>query len=75
MENTEVYLEDTLIRKALRDARASKHLTQNELSAISGLSITTISNIEQGDGSPTLRSLIRYANAVGYTLKIKKNLE
>jgi len=72
MENTDVYLEDVLIRKALRDARASKHLTQQELSDLSGLSTATISNIEAGDGSPTLRSLIRYANAVGCTLKLKK---
>ena len=74
MKNTEVFLEDLFIRKSLRDARMSKHLTQKELSDISGLSITTISNIESGDGSPTLRSLILYATAVGYNIMIKKNI-
>ena len=73
MKNTEVYLEDTFLRKSLRDARSSKHLTQKELSDITGLSIATISNIESGEGSPTLRSLILYANAVGYGIQLRKN--
>ena len=73
IENTEVFLQDKFIRQELRNARASKHITQQELSKLSGLSIATISNIESGDGSPTLRSLIRYAKAVDYELKIKKS--
>ena len=75
MNNTEVFLEDNFIRKALKDARKSKHLSQKELSDISGLSITTISNIESGDGSPTLRSLILYATAVGYNIQVKRKLD
>ena len=63
--NTECSIQDKLIRMQLADIRKSKHLTQEELSKKSGLSKSCISNIESGDNSsPTLRSLIRYANAL-----------
>ena len=72
MENTDIYIEDKLIRQQLKNARVGKHMTQQEVSKLSGLSLATISNIESGDGSPTLRSLIRYANSIGYEFKVKK---
>ena len=72
MENTEVFLEDKFLRQALRNARVSRHLTQQQIAEKAGLSAATISSIETGDGSPTLRSLIRYANALGYGFKLRK---
>ena len=72
MDNIDVYLQDKFIRTRLTSIRKSKGLTQKQLSEISGLSTNTISNIESGDNSYTLRSLIRYAEAVGYEINIDK---
>ena len=72
--NTECLIQDKLIRMQLADIRKSKHLTQEELSKKSGLSKSCISNIESGDNSsPTLRSLIRYVNALGVNIFVGDN--
>ena len=72
--NTECSIQDKLIRMQLADIRKSKHLTQEELSKKSGLSKSCISNIESGDNSsPTLRSLIRYVNALGVNIFVRDN--
>ena len=72
--NTECSIQDKLIRMQLADIRKSKHLTQEELSKKSGLSKSCISNIESGDNSsPTLRSLIRYINALGVNIFVGDN--
>lgn len=71
VNNTDIMISDRLIRMQLADVRKSKNITQKQLSAISGLSESCISNIENGEqSSPTLRSLIRYANALGVELYI-----
>lgn len=72
MENIDTYLADKFIRDKLTKIRKSKHLTQKQASEMSGLSTTTISNIESGDNSYTLRSLIRYTEALGYEIDISK---
>ena len=72
--NTECSIQDKLIRMQLTDLRKSKHLTQEQLSKESGLSKSCISNIESGENSsPTLRSLKRYANALGVNIFIGDN--
>lgn len=72
--NTEFLIQDKLIRMQLTDLRKAKHLTQKQLSQISGLSTSSISNIESGENSsPTLRSLIRYANALEVNIFIGEN--
>lgn len=72
--NTEFLIQDKLIRMQLTDIRKSKHLTQKQMSELSGLSASCISNIESGENSsPTLRSLIRYANALGVNIFIGDN--
>jgi transcriptional regulator with XRE-family HTH domain len=66
MNNTEAMIKDKTFRMQLTNARKAKKLTQKEVALESGLSESCVSNIESGsDSSPTLRSLIRYANAVG----------
>lgn len=71
VSNTDVMIADKLLRMQLADARKAKHITQKQLSEITGLSESCISNIENGEkSSPTLRSLIRYASAVGVDLHI-----
>lgn len=74
--NIDNLITDKLLRMQLTEIRKSKKLTQEELSKRSGLSKSCISNIESGDNnSPTLRSLIRYANAIGVDIYIGKNLQ
>lgn len=76
MKNTDILITDKLLRMQLTNVRKSKHLTQKDLSKISGLSESCISNIETGEqSSPTLRSLIRYATALGIELYIKNGGE
>lgn len=75
MNNTDVYLQDKFIRTRLASIRKSKGLTQKQLSDMTGLSTTTISNIESGENSYTLRSLIRYAEALGYEINIDKKVD
>lgn len=74
MNNTDVYIQDQFIRMRLTNIRKSRGLTQKQLSEISGLSTATISNIENGENSYTLRSLIRYAEALGYEINIDKKV-
>ena len=75
MKNTDIYLQDKFIRTRLASIRKSKGLTQKQLSDMTGLSTTTISNIESGDNSYTLRSLIRCAEALGYEINIDKKVD
>lgn len=72
MDNINAQIADKLLRIQLADIRKSKHLTQKELSDLSGLSESCISNIESGEQvSPTLRSLIKYIDALGLEIYIK----
>lgn len=69
--NTDAMIDDKMLRMQLVAARKAKHLTQKELSRLSGLSESCISNIESGESSsPTLRSLIKYTNALGVELSV-----
>lgn len=70
--NTEVFLQDKFLRMKLADIRRSKGYTQKEIAEKSGLSSTTISNIESGENSYTTRSLIMYAESLGYEISIKR---
>lgn len=74
MNNTDVFIQDKFLRQRLLNIRKSKGLTQKQLSELSGLSPTTISNIESGENSYTLRSLIRCAEALGYEINIDKKV-
>ena len=72
MDNKTASINDKLLRLELAKARHSKHLTQKQVSKLSGLSESCISNIESGeDSSPTLRSLIKYTSAIGISLYIQ----
>ena len=68
MNNNEI--QENVIRMQLYNIRKNK-MTQSELSKISGLSIGTISSIENiNDKSPTFRSLMKYATSLGVELYI-----
>lgn len=69
--NTEMLIKDKLLRMQLANIRKQKHLTQQQVSEMTGLSTSCISNIESGETtSPTVRSLIKYATALGVELYI-----
>ena len=59
-------------RLKLARARKERNLTQNGIKEVSGLTQQSISRIEQGtnDRSPTLNTLIRYLDALGYELSL-----
>ena len=64
--NTDNLIEDKLIRMQLANIRKSKRKTQKQMAIESGISESCISNIESSSSnSPTLRSLIKYANSLG----------
>ena len=58
----------------LNAIRKMSHYTQEELAAVSGVSIGTISRIETGK-EITLGSLIKLANTCGYELVLKKRID
>ena len=71
MENIEISIQDRILRSQLANVRKAKHLTQEDVAKRSGLSISCISNIENGElSSPTLRSLLRYADALNVNLAV-----
>ena len=73
LSNIDVMVADKLLRMQLTNIRKAKHISQKELSDICGLSESTISSIEtpNGESSPTLRSLTRYALGVGAEIDIR----
>lgn len=75
INNSNAEISDSLIRLQLLGIRKAKHLTQKQMSELSGLSESCISNMENpnGQSSPTVRSLIRYATALGIELYINVN--
>jgi DNA-binding XRE family transcriptional regulator len=68
--------EENRIRNELAAMRKRNNITQKELELASGLSQQAISRIEVGkEISPSLKSLIRYADAIGCHLAIKQKQE
>lgn len=62
-----------LTKMQLSDLRKIKHLTQKELSMITGLSVQCISDIENDkSGNPTLKSLVKYLDCLGYEICFQK---
>ena len=59
-------------RLKLARARKEKNFTQNNIKETTGLTQQAISRIEKGTNyrSPTLKTLIRYIDALGYELTI-----
>ncbi len=58
----------------LRTLRREKMLTQQDLAARAGLTITTISRIETGKFNPSFRTIRALAKALGYSPQELKRL-
>jgi DNA-binding XRE family transcriptional regulator len=68
--------EEIRLRNELTEMRKRNNITQKDLEEASGLSQQAISRIEVGkDVSPSLKSLIRYADAIGCHLTLELNPE
>lgn len=49
----------------IRLERLNRDLSQKDLATATGMSISTIRNIESGDGNPTMRVIIEVLRALG----------
>ena len=52
-------------------ARIEAHMTQTQLSEVTGITQSDISKIENGNGNPSLKTLQKIARAFGKKLKIE----
>ena len=59
------------IIRAMIDARERQGITQKELAARTGIAQADISNLENGNANPSIRTLKRLASGLGYRLKIE----
>lgn len=65
-------IDTRLLRQELAEARKNKHLTQAEVAKRSGLSKSTVSNIESGEEKGvTLASIMKYARAIDCSIFVK----
>ena len=72
MDDIEKEIQDGFLRHKLRKARKAKGLTQQEAAALAGISASTDSCIESGNGDSMSSSLLKYADALGYEVSIHK---
>ena len=69
-------IDSKLLRTELAEIRKSKGITQAQVAERSGLSKSTISNIESGEEKGvTLSSLMRYTRAINCSLFVKSKGE
>lgn len=59
------------IGSLIKKRRAALGIDQRTLSEISGIAIHTLSNIEAGNGNPTVETLDRVLHALGMELRIQ----
>lgn len=72
INSLDILIDIQLLRSELTELRKSKHLTQSQVSQKSGLSRSTISNIESGEEKGvTLASILKYARAIDCSLFVK----
>ena len=59
------------IIRAMLEGREELHMTQKQLSDLTGISQADISRLENGTANPSLRTLRRLADAMGKKVKIE----
>lgn len=60
-----------LIGGLIKKRRGSLQIDQRTLSEISGVAVHTLSNIEAGNGNPTVDTLTRVLDALGMELQVQ----
>ena len=69
----EQYIHNRITKMELQELRKSKNLTQKEISEKTGLSVQCISDIESSNsGNPTLKSIAKYLDCLGYEMCFKE---
>ena len=69
-------IDTKLLRTELAELRKNKHLTQAQVAERSGLSKSTVSNIESGEEKGvTLASIMKYVRAIDASLFVKSKGE
>jgi transcriptional regulator with XRE-family HTH domain len=68
MGNQSAIISDYLSRN-LFNLRQARNLSQGDLSSLSGLPRSTVTHIESGSGNPSLRNLIKLANALKVSIE------
>ena len=63
---------DTLIEE-IKELRIRNHLTQQQLSELSGIPFATINRLENGKANPTLKTLEKLLSVFGYELRIVRS--
>ena len=72
-DNAEEFISKRLTKMELSALRKSKGISQKEMSKVSGLSTQCISDIENPNGgNPTLKSIVRYLECLGYEISFQK---
>lgn len=56
------------VAQRLRRVREAKGMSMNQVASLAGLDQVAISRIEKGERSPTLRTLLKIADALEVTL-------
>lgn len=59
------------IGQRIRNRRKMLGVTQNQLAAISGVGINTLTKIERGEGNPSINVLTRVLDSLGLELVTK----
>lgn len=59
------------VGKTVSKRRSDLSIDQRDLSAIAGVAVHTLSNIEAGKGNPTIETLDRILGALGLELHIQ----
>jgi len=68
MDNESAIVSRYLSRN-LFDLRQIRNMSQGDLSELSGIPRSTVTHIESGSGNPSLRNLIKLANALGVSIE------
>ena len=71
----EEFEREYLFRQKLATARKANNITQHDIQILTGLPQQSISRIEKGTAqrqSPTLRTLLKYVDAIGYELTLTR---
>lgn len=58
------------VLKVVLEARNEQHITQKQLSEMTGIAQGDISKIENGNANPSIKTLKRIANALGKDVKL-----
>lgn len=71
--DADLEIQYTLFKMQLKMVRDYKHFKQQDISDLTNLSTKCISDLESTkQGNPTLKSIIKYLDCMGYELSIEE---